>query len=266
MSPPLFGVDFSGAKAADRAIWIAEGERVGNRVAVRRLTNARERFGVRTGRDAHQALAALIAGSGAGALFAIDVPFALPAPLNPANWRDFVSSYAERFADAEAMRAWATAEALRLAGARELKRETDREAKTPFAAYNLRLYRQTDAAIRAVAAPLLGRADFPPMEPVGGGRPVVIEACPASALKARGLYHPYKGDPRSEVLRAARSSVLDDLAGRLDLPDAVRRAALDNPGGDALDALLCLDISARADPAQFTPRSDVEQREGRVYF
>jgi len=259
----LFGVDFSGGAAAHRAIWIAEGVRDRDRVKVLRLERAAERFGVRSGAAAHEALAAFI-GETTGALFAIDVPFSLPAPLMTADWPSFARTYADRFADADAMRAWATGEAEALAGRKELKRACDAEAKTPFAAYNLRLYRQTDAAIRRLAAPLMGRAAFPPMEAGPAGAPAVIEACPASALKARDAYRPYKG--RGAEMRARRAEIAAGLAERLDLAGGIAEAAEADVGGDALDALLCLEIAARADPSDFTPRSEAERLEGRVWF
>ncbi len=254
----LFGVDFSGAKRADRTIFIAEGVRRGEAVEVVSLQSAGERFGVKDGAAAHAALAELMRES-RDALFAVDVPFSFPAALMPEGWRAFADAYPARFEDADAMRAWAREKA-----PSELRRATDLEAKTPFAVYNLRLYRQTDAAMRRLVAPLAGDVTFAPMEPPAADGAVIVEACPASALKERGLYRPYKG--RSEEARAQRAALLDDLESRVALSAATRKEALTDIGGDALDALLCLEIAARLSPADLAPREEADRIEGRVYF
>ncbi len=83
-----------------------------------------------------------------------------------------------------------------------------------------------------------GVACVPPMQPLQRAKPRLLEIRPASALKALGLYRPYKGRRRS--LRAARRALLEALSDRLGLSFSaeIRRTALENVGGDALDSIV----------------------------
>lgn len=263
----VHGVDFSGAIDAGRRIWIASGVVEDGTPRIVDCRRAEELPG--SGRRRERALAALrelIAGERAAAI-GLDFPFGLPAPLVPdGSWVDFALAFAGRYPDPEAFRHACVTQT----GGRELKRLTDLEARTPFSSYNLRLYRQTYAGIRDLLAPLV-RADVArvvPMQPVAPDRPWLLEICPASTLKRASLYRSYKGQTLAQ--RVARERILASLgsSGALAIPDAVRRRALDDPGGDALDSLIAAAATSGAVRDPSFPGADPDgryAREGRVY-
>lgn len=242
----MFGIDFSGAADAGRRTWIARGTvPPGGPPAVQECRSADSLPGSGPRREAAlEALRSLI-GRERGAVFGLDVPFGLPAPLAAApGWEEFVTSFPERYREPEGFRRACLASA----GGVELKRAADRAARTPFSPYNLRLYRQTFFGIREVLAPLVrsGAARALPMQAPDPGKPWLLEVCPASTLKRTGLYQPYKG--RDPARRAARRRILESLEGRGELaplPPEVRRAAVEDPAGDALDSLLAFLAAAR---------------------
>lgn len=261
----ILGVDFSGASDAGRKIWIAEGRTDKNGALVlQSCIRAAELPG--GGKDPQEAIPALvrhIAGLGA-ARVGCDFPFSLPRDLiAPRTWRQFALGYAAAHAGADSFRA-----VMRVRpGIEALKRDTDRLARTPFNAHNLRLYRQTWWGIAGVLGPLVraGQAIVHPQQPLRPGKPALIEICPASTLKSIRLYTSYKG--KGPKLRQARQQILDALIGRgvLAAPERkLRTLLLDNEGGDALDAVIGAVATARAD---LGAKPDGLQRlEGRVYY
>jgi hypothetical protein len=265
----VLGVDFSGAWNAGKLIWIAEGAAVAGGLALIHCIPARDLPGGGVARDA--ALAALVAyvAAAGDAAVGLDFPFSLPARfIGDSDWSAWAAGFRRRYRDAEAFRA-----ALReAAGGRELRRDTDDEAKTPFSPWNLRLYRQTWHGIADVLSPLAANdaARIAPMQPALPGRPVLLETCPASLLKHLGLYRPYKGRGKAE--RDQREAILDALHGlRLLVPPepGLRDALVGNVGGDALDALLAAICAMRyaADDAALGPRPGTQDAiEARVYF
>lgn len=264
----LFGVDFSGAEQAGRAIWIAEA--VIHRGQAR-IADCRPASDLpNSSREREPCLAALvqfIAGC-PQAVFGCDFPFSLPAEMLPLrSWRRFAAGFGGRFSSPERFRA----DCMQRAGGRELKRACDRGAKVPFAAYNLRLYRQTFHGIRDVLAPLVAAnaAAVLPMEAPDPRRTWVVETCPASTLKQAGLYASYKGG--GTEMRRARRKLIDGLvAQRLfaPLPAALQRLAIDNIGGDVLDSMIAAGAMAKAYLAgdfAHAVASSRERLEGRVY-
>jgi len=141
----------------------------------------------------------------------------------------------------------------------------------PFAAYNLRLYRQTYWGIREVLHPLIAddAARVVPMQEPRLGALVVAEICPASTLKREGLYGSYKG--RGQKLRTARETIVNELIERRALQRPGKpflSQLLDDPEGDALDAVIAAIGAARVatDPELMRPRDDLDRIEARVYF
>ena len=201
----VLGVDFSGARQAGDHIWIAVGTQNGGRLSLESCLPAHELPG--GGRDRQSALAALNAflKSERRAAAGLDFPFGLPRSLvAEERWEDFVRAFPRRYPDADSFR-----EACRRAAAgRELKRRTDVEARVPFSAYNLRLYRQTYFGIADVLLPLVDSAvaSVVPMQPPVPGKVLLAETCPASLLKSLGLYTPYKGHD-SQLLDARRTII-----------------------------------------------------------
>jgi hypothetical protein len=213
------------------------------------------------------ALVAYIAGTGS-AVVGCDFPFSLPASMiGAAEWRDFALGFGGRFESAEDF----MADCRRRANDREIKRDCDRQARVPFAAYNLRIYRQTFHGIRDFLAPLIraGAATVLPMERRSRSQPWIVETCPASTLKSVDLYPSYKGAGPEK--RKARQAIVNGLIKRNEmpvLPPTLRRLIIDNKGGDALDSIIAACATARCLMAgMFEERTDeISHREGRVYF
>lgn len=240
----LLGIDFSGARDAGRRIWIAEGWLEEGRLRVEALARAADLPG--GGRAREAALPALrrhLAEAG-DAVVGLDVPNALPRELLEGPWEPWAAGFAQTHPTADAFRAACRAQT----GGKELRRACDRKAQTPFSPYNLRIYRQTWSYLAEVVAPLLadGAATVWPFQPRRAGCPHLLEICPASTLKRLALYRPYKG--RSVVLRGSRDDILSALLTltAAALPPTLRQQALDDPGGDALDALIALLATAEA--------------------
>jgi hypothetical protein len=269
MRRQIHGVDFSGASDAGRRIWIASGELAGEGLRLDSCRPAEALPGSGRAREpCFAALRAFVAAE-ARAVFALDFPFALPAAMMPkGSWEAFALTFEERHADAEAFLA-----ACRAAGeGRELWRATDRETKTPFSAYNLRIYRQTYYGIRDLLAPLVaaGRACVLPMQPPAPDRAWLLEICPAATLKQMGLYRSYKGvapgrrESREHILTALEATGGLFLASR-----ALHALLLDDPGGDALDSAVAAFTAARVlrRPEALAAALDpVYAREGYVYL
>jgi hypothetical protein len=261
----VLGVDFSGASDAGRKIWIAECRRGrGQRLQlVDLLPAAALPGGGVTPAVAIAALARHVV-SRPDTIAGFDFPFTLPkAVIDTARWEAFAAGFAARFPEPDSFRAWA----LRRAGGRELRRAADRAAKTPFNSYNLRIYRQTWWGITHLLGPLLAAdaAIVRPYQPLPPSpQPILIEACPASSLKALGFYPAYKG--RDAAHRRARQAILNRLidCGLIDRPaPGVQRVLLDNAGGDALDSVIAAIATAHA---EIGVEPDRDQRiEGIIY-
>jgi len=268
MPDRIIGIDFSGAEKAGEAVWIAEGRIDGTRVRIESCRPASDLPG--SGPERSPCLTALVEFiAQQNAVIGCDFPFSLPSSmLDGEGWREFALGLGDRFACAEDF----LADCRRRFNGREVRRACDHASKVPFAAYNLRIYRQTYHGIRDVLAPLLRMdgAIVLPMESLRADRPWVVETCPASTLKHLGLYCSYKG--RAGTARVARRQILDGLtrSGQLaPLSTALRRLATENHGGDALDSMIAAAATGRAYEAGVFSEPLVnpsELVEGRVYF
>jgi hypothetical protein len=269
MAERVIGIDFSGAERAGDAIWLAEGRIEGESVRIEACGPAADLVG--SGPERARCLPALVDFIAAqrGAIIGCDFPFSLPAAMmDGAGWRVFALGLEGKFPCAEDF----LRDCRRRGNGREIRRDCDRESRVPFAAYNLRIYRQTYHGIRDVLAPLLRRSDAVvlPMEKPRPDRPWVVETCPASTLKHASLYPSYKG--RSDAARAARRHIVDGLVRRgllAPLSTTLRRLAIGNHGGDALDSMIAAAATGRAHRGgAFTDiiPSGYDLIEGRVYF
>lgn len=264
----VIGIDFSGAKDAGKSVWLTQAVIAGRRLRIESCAAAAELPNSSVTRNkCLPALVDFIAGQRA-TVVGCDFPFSLPASMvDAANWRDFTAGFGKRYASAEGF----MSDCRRRANGRELKRDCDRQSRVPFAAYNLRIYRQTFYGIRDFLAPLVraGAALVLPMDRPSLGRPWIVETCPASTLKSVNLYPSYKG--AGEQPKNARQAIVDGLIGRgmmPRLPVDIHRVAIDNKGGDALDSLIAACATARCLlTGQFEERVDrIGRLEGRVYF
>ena len=264
----VLGVDFSGARDAGNKIWIAEAVVTGNGIEIESCRRARDLPGGAVDREsALRALVDYLAGK-TDALAGLDFPFSLPVTMiSESSWEEFVSAFARRYQTPEYFRD----DCAERGDGHELKRRTDVEARVPFSAYNLRLYRQTYWGIRDVLRPLIAddAVRVIPMQTPRASAPVIAEICPASILKREGLYSSYKG--RGPRFRAARESIVDQLIERQTLRrpgEPILVKILEDTGGDALDAVIGAIGAARviADPDCMRPRDELDRLEARVYF
>lgn len=261
-----YGVDFSGAQNAGRRIWLAVANVEGDTLVVQTIQRAADLPGGAINRD--QAIIALgdfIASAPPRSLFGLDFPFGLPLMLvNTTTWADFALRFGDDYPDAEIFPAYCRD----VTNGKELRRLTDEEAKTPFCAYNLRLYRQTYYGIRDLLAPLV-REELVSVLPMtrAAERPWLIEVCPASTLKRLNLYRPYKGNDAGR--QTARAQILDALSDLYLAPD-MRALVLSDANGDVLDSILCAytayKVSATPRQLFLYAQNEVEyQLEGYVY-
>jgi len=259
----VYGVDFSGAADAGKCIWIAETTVRDGFFSVRDCYPARDLPGSGVARQL--ALAALreFISSRPDAVFGIDVPFGLPAALvDQSNWRDFATRFVGRYGGADEFKAGCLARA----NGRELRRDTDRAARTPFSAYNLRLYKQTYHGLNDVIGPLIAdrSAAAMPMQNRAAGRALLVEVCPASTLIFNGVNEPYKRGER----RDARARIVNWLVRRtpMAIPADVRALAVEDPNGDAVDALIAAGAAARALTTPAAATTTTHELEGCVYL
>ena len=262
--PRVAGVDFSGARDAGKHIWIAEGTPTPDGVRVDKLLRADTLpTGGAAFDDAMTGLCDHVSGL-KDSIVGFDFPFSIPADLiEQSTWPAFVHDFAARYSTPQAFRDRCRSQT----GGKELKRVTDVEAKVPWCAYNLRLYRQTWAGIRHVLAPLIdgNKARVIPIQKPKNDLPVIAEICPASFLKRENLYFPYKG--RGPELRQARSKILTQLGKRnylIPVRGRLRKTMVEDVGGDALDAALSAICAAQV--PDVAPRSRADRLECRVYF
>jgi hypothetical protein len=183
----IFGIDFSGAQDAGKKIWITTGLPAGDGLVVEDCL--RERDLPNSGSRTEACLPALVelVRSNQNAVFGFDFPFGLARPLiKEKTWAEWILAFSARFKTPDDFKV----KCVSAAGNRELQRHSDYEAYTPFSAYNLRLYKQTYYGISDILAPLVkdNRACVLPFHTPADDKPLILEICPASSLKAHGLY------------------------------------------------------------------------------
>ncbi len=278
----IYGVDFSGAQDAGRKLWVAAGHADGDRLRIDSCLQATELTGGGTKREqAHAALLRFILSSSVSA-FGLDFPFSLSyRVIAPSTWETFVLEFSNHYPTPDAFQTamkFIGKEAVGLSAVTVghetiLRRQTDIDAKTPFAPHNERLFRQTYYGIRDLLSPLVryGRARILPMQEPVVGVPWLIEICPASTLKLGRLgplYQTYKAsEAGARNHRASVLAALEDQGVRFNQP-RVRSKVLADDHGDALDSVLGAYATWRAlqEPTSLIPRDAQERIEGRVYF
>lgn len=237
----IWGVDFSGAKAAGKKMWLSKGkmdDEVTTSLAIEECVRAAELPGA--GKTRESAMTALVREirKATSAVIGLDFPFSISKELIEAQTYDeFLNSFPSRYQTAEQF----CSICKKLGKGKELKRSTDIQSKTPFSPYNLRLYRQTYYGIRDVLFPLSmdNVVSILPMQEPDAARPWLLEVCPASLLKNLNLYYSYKG--RDRVKKEARIEILGELTKNgfvvIKSPLIFSRIEEDSEG-DALDSVI----------------------------
>lgn len=269
----VYGVDFSGAKDAGENVWLASATRRPDTLVVEGCYPGKALPGSGTARDeCLPALRNFLAGAD-DAVVGMDFPFGLPVELvDDRNWPAFVGGFPD---GADGPQAWASrcrdvAEELDRDRV-ELKRATDEATGAPFSPYNLRLQSATYYGIAEVLRPLVAAeaASVLPMQPPNPGVAWLVEACPAVTIERHGVEAEGYKDT-GEDARERRAEILDLLDGAsATIVPAVREAALDDPEGDALDAVVAAvgvaNALDRGDPFAPGTAEPRERIEGRIY-
>jgi len=258
----LLGVDFSGARRAGDNIWLARAES-GDRLRVescRRLADL-------ASADRDPALAALRDRLRGVELAGLDVSFGLPRAVHDCgSYRAFLEWFPGAFEDPEAMRAACTERAKTVTDGERtfLARQTD-EPHGASSPYHWLVASQTFYGVRDVLAPLV--ADGATAVPMTDGTGTKLcEVYPAGTLRALELpSQRYKNDRDHPDAPERRERILAGLPDRVELADAVREAALSDPGGDALDSVLAAVAVDRARREGFPAGEAYDPVEGRIF-
>lgn len=277
----VYGVDFSGARLAGHTTWVAEAAVAGDGAGLA-LTALDSLAALGGQAERAGALAHLVARITASrdALWAIGAPFGLPVEVldEGASWPALLRWVGAWDEDAGyALGLWALGRARSLGGPGHIYRATDRAARTPFDAYHYRVIYQTFHGMRDVLGPA-ARVRETAILPfhhrrLRGAHRVVVETCQASTLKRMGLPHQNYKQPEGGALtalrRRTRHTILAGLAPRIAIPALLRRRAMRDPGGDALDAVIAAvgahEAFAATDHAAVA-RDPRYRREGYQYY
>lgn len=242
----VYGVDFSGARAAGKTAWMSEIHvRDGSLVLVS-LASLETRASSAAREVVMPWLVSAISES-ERALWGIDAPFGLPVELFAGDtpWQEQLD-FVARWPDAITMGRHLAERSLRELGVMHVRRETDRVMKTPFDCYHYRIVHQTFHAMRDVLLPLTRQPKTAvlPFEYARfeGADRVVVEACPSSVLMRfsvprRGYKQP-EGGKITPDRRAVRRTILGALSAHVSVSLGQRRVMMNDPGGDAMDAVL----------------------------
>jgi hypothetical protein len=251
----FYGVDFSGAKKAGDATWVAELEPTRRGFTLTSLRSLTSLGGTAERVLALSRLVELVLGS-ERALWGFDFPFGLPVELFPHGtpWADQFAFLAEWEDDAYGCGLECVRRATELLQRKHIMRASDTEARTPFDTFHYRIIYQTFFGMRDVIGPLRqtrGTAVLPfQYRKLRTAERVVVECCPGSVLKRVKVPHQnYKqptGGPLTRKRRLTRHAILDWLGGVVLFGDGFRRVMMRNPGGDAMDAVIAAVGATRA--------------------
>jgi len=243
----VFGVDFSGAKLAGTAIWIAHARPIGSKLRLVSLQRLADLAGTAERAVALRYLVEMIRRS-VDALWGMDFPFGLPIEIYDSDclWRGQLAHVSECGLDAYNFGLWCCERAREVGKTLHIRRATDGEARTPFDCYHYRIIYQTFHGMRDVLLPLVGGRGTAvlPFEyaKLRSARRAIVEACPSSTLKRMGVPHQNYKQPAGGALsakrRRTRLTILAAMSREIEISDSQRRIIMRNPGGDALDAVI----------------------------
>lgn len=262
----VFGIDFSGAKSAGKNAWMAQMTVLdpNNRAPQQKITSPLFKLvdlrplGRLAGGDERDVVYPFLTRSildSDHALWGMDFPFGLPIELGLGDWPDQLRHVAEHPGDAKTYGRGLVERALGLGGNMHIRRDSDRETKTPFDCYHYRIIYQTFHGMKDVLSPIAGQSGTLVM-PFESDRAktisvnknqtpiqrVVVESCPSSTLKRWSMPHQkYKqcgNRPLDEVRRRTRRVIMKKVSTLVEISPHRRRVMMNNLGGDAIDAVI----------------------------
>ncbi|HEY9205656.1 MAG TPA: hypothetical protein VIO58_07015 [Candidatus Methanoperedens sp.] len=237
----IYGIDFSGSKDAGKKIWITVGRIKGDGLHIEDCRRASDFL--HAGKERDRCLAALrdFIARERNSAFGLDFPFGLPRELVKENsWEDFILAFPGYYQGPSGPEEFRK-ECGKAASGSELKRVTDKESKTPFSPYNLRVYKQTYYGLRELLNPLVREnlACVLPMQKAMSSKPWILEICPSSTLK-RLMKKPnsYKG--KTDMHKSARSRILEVLEKKTFtfVEQDLFASIIEDSEGDALDSII----------------------------
>jgi len=265
----IWGIDWSGAKAAGKKVWIADATCRKGQLTINTVVQAasKEGIGAKTADEVLDKLVATLSGPDAPDWVGIDCAFSLPQEtmkrLKPDTWEGLIAAVGPDYETPTELRN-ACREDLK-EGAKEEKRDIDIAALTAWSPYNLRMVAQTFHGMRLLHRLREGRvASILPFDAVSNEKPNVLEICPGTSLEAAGLSGiRYKagsrktnpGRHRAREIVMGRISKVWDVHISADL----YQLAVNDTEGDAVDAILAA-ISTAFDAALKTPEWHAQTR------
>lgn len=239
------GVDFSGARKSGKTAWLAELSVLGAKLTLESLRP----LGSLAGSDDRAAVCALLVNrilNSRQTLWGCDFPFGLPVELGLGTWRSQLNRVCNYGGSATDFGRELVARARQRSSVLHIRRETDRQSRTPFDCYHYRIIHQTFHGMRDVLRPIAGDEETAVLpfqyDRISDAARVVVEACPSSTLRRLGLpYRIYKqtaGRPPEPKHLQTRRSILRGIENRVHFSVHRRRLMMQNPGADALDAVL----------------------------
>lgn len=273
--PPttVYGIDFSADRSrAGERIWIAKGivDDAADGLRIVECQQATEFLD--TGAERETALldlARFLGSLDGNTAVALDVPFGLPETVIAADdWIEFLRRLPS-WADDPSDFARESAHRASLDGdASQLLRATEEPLGT-LSPYDDRLRAQTFYGMRDLLRPLAlaDAARALPIQPISTDRPSLLEVYPAGTLaRLDGHDAGYATDDDSG--RERRAENLDVLsAADVDSEDDVRRRAVENADGNALDAIVAALTAYEhtRDPSDLRTADDRRALEGHIY-
>ena len=252
----VYGIDFSGAKLAGKNAWIAQlqvqhSPRTAKSAPPLKLVDLRP-LGRAAGADDRETVYPFLTSeilASRSALWGMDFPFGLPIELGLGDWPSQLRHVCQHEGDAKSYGRSLVAIAQRNGDSMHIRRASDLETKTPFDCYHYRIIYQTFHGMRDVLAEIANHVSTRvlPFEnnPASARETiqrVVVEACPSSTLKRWELPHQnYKqsgNHPPDPRRRDTRRVIMKKLVSLVEMSSHRRSVMMNNPGGDAIDAVL----------------------------
>ncbi|MFC5970622.1 DUF429 domain-containing protein [Halomarina salina] len=273
----VYGVDFSGAADAGRTTWLAsatvEGTEQGD--GHLRVETVRSLTDLAGTADRAPALAELRERLQEPTAAGLDFSFGLPFGVHDCDsWPEFLRWFPGEFDGPDDLRARCRERVeYRTDGERSyVGRATDEQvgASSP---YHWLVAHQTFYGVRDVLGPLVtdGAVTVAPMqerESDADDRPTLCEVYPAATLRSLDLPDErYKGADAAdrEAYAERRERIVAGIPDDCTLTPSVRTAALDDTGGDALDAVLAAYATYRAVREGFATDREFHPAEGYIY-